>query len=107
MPHSLTVMPLPRGLRSTADHDPRSGPQHISKTQLLPFGRGSLVAALRDRTLLTYDLHTAAVQQQLLGHLFRITDIAASPAAWHAPYLFASCSVGGDVKIWDLRAGGR
>lgn len=41
---------------------------------------------------------------QFLGHVFSIECISPAPASWAgAQHLFATCSRGGDVKIWDLR----
>jgi len=59
------------------------------------------------RLLVTYDLETARVKRQFLGHLRRVNHMCAAPEAWPGCHnLFASCAQSGDVKLWDTRVSG-
>ncbi|EFJ43242.1 hypothetical protein VOLCADRAFT_96524 [Volvox carteri f. nagariensis] len=123
-PHVISTLPLPspRGdpsplslltslsadtepMAAAHDGDGDGGP--ICLTRLLYDGTAPtapiLVAALTGNIVVSYDLETLRVKQQLLGHLYGITDIAVPPSAWRQSDLFATCARSGDVKLWDVR----
>ncbi|KAG2446142.1 hypothetical protein HXX76_000739 [Chlamydomonas incerta] len=56
--------------------------------------------------ILAWDMDTRRVRNRFFGHLLKVTDMAAPPASCQQPHIFASCSHGGDVKVWDLLGSG-
>ncbi|WIA41720.1 hypothetical protein OEZ86_009065 [Tetradesmus obliquus] len=57
--------------------------------------------------VITYDLETQRAKRLLIGHCREVSDMAATPAAWHgAQHVFTTAAESGDVKIWDVRSSG-
>ncbi len=100
-PHAVHLLQLP-----VYDMTKRQRVKYIRQTALMadPASPAApvLVAALEGpygNTVMVYDMGTLRVKQQLLGHLYDVTDIAVPPPSWQGAPLFATASRTGDVKV--------